>query len=44
MMTLGEVIEILTKVFNMLVEIFGGLFGSAEEDGETEEAAPEEIA
>ncbi len=34
MMTVGEVIEILMKVFAMISEIFGGLFGSAEEEGE----------
>ncbi len=44
MATLGDVIEILTKIFNMLVEIFGGLFGSAEGDTETEEPSGEENA
>ena len=43
MMTVGEVIEILMKVFNMLAEIFGGLFGSAEGEGE-DAPAEEEIA
>ena len=40
MMTLGEVIELLTKIFEMLAKIFGDLF--AEE--ESEEATPEENA
>ena len=44
MMTVGEVIEILMKVFEMIAEIFGGLFGSAEGDTETEEPSGEENA
>lgn len=40
MATLGDVINILTVIFNMLVEIFGGFFGSAE-DGEANEPADE---
>ncbi len=36
MMTIGEVIELLTKIFTFLGEIFGKYFGSAEE-GEAED-------
>ena len=39
MMTVGEVIELLTKIFEMLAEIFGGLFSSTE----GEEAPEEEV-
>ncbi len=40
MMTLGEVIELLTGIFNMLMSMFGSLFGKEEGDeGETTEEA-----
>ena len=44
MMTVGEVIEILMKVFEMIAEIFGGLFGSTEEDDTAEDTTTEETA
>ena len=36
-MTVGEVIEMLTKIFSYIAEIFSQMFGSKEEDGETTE-------
>lgn len=44
MMTVGEVIEILMKVFAMLGEIFDELFGSNDESGDATDDTTEEIA
>lgn len=35
-MTIGEVIELLMKIFPFLVEMFGKYFGSTEEDTEAD--------
>lgn len=41
MMTIGEVIELLKKIFNFLTEIFNEFFaGNAEGEGEGEAEAP----
>lgn len=42
MMTVGEVIEILMKVFEMISEIFAGLFSTPEEGEEAGDATTEE--
>ncbi len=36
MMTLREVIDLLTGIFNMIAELFGSFFGKGEEEGDTE--------
>lgn len=41
-MTIGEVIEMLTKIFGYLAEIFNQMFGAKEEEGEVPEEAPVE--